>query len=161
LPSLLGSAGEIYLQGGAAFVVFKESRVVSGQSEIVAVLQPTTTPSLGGTLNIPGKLVASRLLGNVLYLVTNDGSRTVVSSVALADATRPALIEQRLFAENAQDVHATDSTLYVAQRINAGTTVVGTRVRLVGMIQLYLDLAAELGRGREQAEFLRKERIRF
>ena len=34
-------------------------------------------------------------------------------------------------------------------------------VALVGDIQLYLDLCREPGRGREQAEFLRKERLRF
>ena len=32
---------------------------------------------------------------------------------------------------------------------------------LVGDVQLYLDLYADAGRGREQAEFLRQQRLRW
>lgn len=34
-------------------------------------------------------------------------------------------------------------------------------IRLVGNIQLYLDLYSDLARGREQADFLRKEKVKF
>ena len=50
-------------------------------------------------------------------------------------------------------VPADPDVFYHPQRVHG--------VTLVGTIQLYLDLARDPGRGREQADFLRKERLEF
>ncbi len=143
---LAGNAGELYVRGASTFVLLEDvvpgcdlpaeldSWAVTTQSEVVAVVdaESASQAEIVGELCLPGTIVASRLVGEVLYVVTSltgpGGAATWVFSVDTADPGAMAVVDHLAFAGEGYEVHVTDRTLYVAQRIGDGTR---TRVRTV------------------------------
>lgn len=127
--ALAGKAGELYLHGADALVVFKESRAVAGEAEVVAVASVTTTPVVAGSASVRGILITSRLIGDILYLVTVDQDTTFVTSISVADSAKLAVLDQRSLLGVGREAHMTDRTIYVAQL--AAPPNLDTRLRVV------------------------------
>lgn len=143
---LAGNAGELYVRGASTFVLLEDvvpgcelpaeldSWAVTTQSEVVAVAdaESASQAEIVSELCLPGTIVASRLVGEVLYVVTSltgpGGAATWVFSVDTADPGAMAVVDHLAFAGEGYEVHVTDRTLYVAQRVGDGTR---TRVRTV------------------------------
>lgn len=130
LATLVGKSGELYASGDDAFVTFKESRTVAGQCEIAAVRSATTTPTPVATLNVPGRLVTSRHIGNFIYMVSTESDRTWVSSISTADPLRMSVASQRSLTGGCDEAHVSSRAIYLPQRLS-GEGGLGTRVRAV------------------------------
>lgn len=136
LTHVVGTGGEVYVKNGhTAFVVLEESSLVAGQAEIAAVESTTAVPQWVGTLNLPGKLVASRLVGDLIYAVTRDelngAPQTWVFSVNVADPRQMFIADQRMFAGDGHEVHVTSSAIYVSQKVISGTHIGQIEIRYV------------------------------
>jgi hypothetical protein len=131
LTTLVGKGGELYTSGDFAFVVFKESSVVVGQCEIASVRSATTTPLLVGRLNIPGRLVASRLIGQHIYAVTAQADRTWITSVSIADPIQFFVESQVSVPWASVEANVSSKTIYLAKRTT--DVGVGTEIQAIGI----------------------------
>ncbi len=121
---------------------------------------------------------AERLLHRIAQVASRDGLHYAATSFAAAALLAPfvhgiGVVQCYLGDRLALDrwVRALDlrpveagANLLLIDPYDSGVfyrAQVRDRVTLVGAVQLYLDLSAEPGRGREQAEFLRQERLKF
>jgi len=139
-----GEAGELYVRDGRAFILFRRAGpercgVPAGMnewdygatSEIVSAVSLTTGPKPAGRFCLPGAMVASRLVGDILYVVTTNGDlytsswSTWIFSLNIADPERIYLSD---FIDdlggNSHEVHVTNRAVYIAQsEVNATTAV--------------------------------------
>lgn len=134
LPEVAGPAGELYVRDERVFVLFK-GRVdgcslaqaeqalwpeVGVRSEVVFVHQAPTSPEVAGRFCLPGDLLTSRVVGDVLYAVTSADlgggqQRTWLLSLDLADLEQPHLVDHRDMQGEGREVHVTDRAIYLAQ----------------------------------------------
>ncbi|HOU93481.1 MAG TPA: beta-propeller domain-containing protein, partial [Polyangiaceae bacterium] len=158
---LAGNAGELYVRQTTAFVLLKEvvpacelppeldSWAITSASQVVAVTDADSASAaeIAGELCLPGAIVTSRLVGEVLYVVTSltgpGGAATWVFSVDTADPGAMAVVDHLGFDGEGYEVHVTDQALYVAQGRDGGAR---TRVRTV-------DIAPGDGTLRERGSF--------
>lgn len=130
LTTLTGSGGELYVKGPDLLAVFEESTLAPGSTEVAAVTSAAAAPSVTSRIYVSGTLVASRLVGELLYVVTREGLATRVASIDTRDLGNLSLVDQEIFPGQGHEVHVTDRAVYVAQR-RATTGLIGTRVRYV------------------------------
>jgi MYXO-CTERM domain-containing protein len=130
-----GEAGELYVRDGRAFILFKRASYdrcgvpagmdewnYAGTSEIVAAVSLTTSPKPAGRFCLPGTMVASRIVGDILYVITtNDdlytsGWNTWIFALNIAD---PEHIHLADFIDDlggiSHEVHVTTRAVYIAQ----------------------------------------------
>ncbi len=139
LGSLVGTAGELYVRDDQVFVLFEsvtpaceydetvlemctnmgDSCQGSDTSEVTAVMSPTTDPSIAGSYCLPGELVASRIVGDILYVVTTNSSyytsNTWMFSIDVSDIGDMRLVDRHIMLGEGHEVHVTDSAIYLAQ----------------------------------------------
>jgi uncharacterized secreted protein with C-terminal beta-propeller domain len=108
--ALWGTPLELYLRDGWAYVV------VAGQTGSEVRVYDVSAPAqvvLRAQVQITGAIGDSRLVGEVLYVVSDRGS--TVQSIDLHDPAHPRAVDVVTFPGNAgNSVHMTDTTLFVA-----------------------------------------------
>jgi hypothetical protein len=129
VSTLTGAAGELYVKGPDLLVVFEESFQAPGSTEIAAVTSAALAPTTVNRLYLSGTLVASRLVGDILYVVTREGSATRIASVDTTNLANLTVADQELLPGEGHEVHVTDQAVYLAQSLPSGTH--GTRLRYV------------------------------
>jgi hypothetical protein len=129
---LAGEAGEIYVRGDLVLVVFRRAvpgcpapgdmpRASGGEtSEVVAVASAASTPETADRLCLPGVLVASRLVGDVLYAITTEESSSVdaITWVASIDVSVPGSLvaaDHLVTRSYTHEVLVTDEAVFLAQ----------------------------------------------
>ena len=156
-----GEAGELYVRDGRVFILFKRSTdfscsppagmetwEYSAMSEVVAVDAPTTAPRIAARFCIPGTMVASRIVGDILYLVSTNSDlyptaySTWLYSIDVSARDKLSLIDFRNDLDGmSHEVHVTESAIFIAQRTNE----VNTRIR-------YIDISDPEGVMEERGE---------
>lgn len=123
-----GAGAEMYLQGDLAVVMLKTA---TGQchspdkldpagwslnAEVVLVdVSQKTHPKIQERYCLPGSLVASRTVGQMLFVVTmqeGKGSRAI--SINIAAPTHAVVVQQKEFPDATKEIIITADTLYVA-----------------------------------------------
>lgn len=157
-PRLVGrggiaeQAGELYLRDSTALVLLDHATstcrniAVPGaawtpQAELALVDVGTpTAPTLTGRYCMPGELVASRLMGKFLYLVTRRAEGgSVVFSVDVSWPSDVKLVQTLELPSGATEIHLTEGMLYVAGRAQSDCSSGwcsyedGTRVTMVSL----------------------------
>lgn len=175
--ALPGVPFEMYLRDGVAYAMFSSwGRYEEGpegwqwvQSSRLAAFDVTTPSAITaiGSFEIPGSLADSRMVGDVIYVVSyEDGycwdcgpsANTSVTSIRVADPTRPQLVDRLSFEEDGygswrRSISVTDERMYVAgidwgdgsgssttvQVVDiadpSGVLALGTSVQVAGQIQ--------------------------
>ncbi len=134
LDELTGVGGELYVQeDGRVLVVFKESDpacqlppemgsfMIATTSQLSVVLEASTAePKIAGTYCMPGNMVSSRIVGDILYIVTTytafSDSRTWLFSVDVSDPYNIELVDYRVLEGEGYEIHVTERTIYIAQQ---------------------------------------------
>lgn len=124
-PSILGRLAmtgvprEMFVRGSHAYVML--ARFDGGTQVLDVSISDPAAPSLLGTFPLAGVFRTSRLVGGVLYVLTDLAAHSFLATDALSAVATLAIPGGATFA------HATDAFLFVASDDGAG----GTRVRLV------------------------------
>lgn len=144
LTTLTGSGGELYLEDPNLLAVFEESSLAPGSAEVAAITSTSAGLQVTSRIYVSGTLVASRRVGELLYVVTLDGLATRVAAIDVRDLSNLSLVDQELFPGEGHEVHVTDQAIYVAQnRATAG--LLGTRLT-------YVDISDPSGQLRLRGE---------
>jgi hypothetical protein len=129
LPATAGSAGEMYVREAVAVVLLKSAtsacRCVknldqqgwSWGSEVVFVdTIDTTNPRLIDRYCLPGTLVASRIVDDILYVVMTrpDAMGSRAFSINLADPRDPMMVQQLELADASKEILVTGESIIVA-----------------------------------------------
>jgi hypothetical protein len=143
LTDVQGPAGELYVRDDRVFVLFKGSvgrcslppemdtgwLDVSDRSELVIVRGAPALPVRAGRYCLPGDLVASRIVGDILYMVTSNFStstytdETWLFSIDVSDPQNPGMADFRYLTGEAREVHVTSEAIFLAQALGANTLV--------------------------------------
>ncbi len=138
LDALAGVGGELYVREGGLVTLIEESTLPCSRRASVeyagldwlavsTVKDPDTDPEVVATYCLPGELVASRFVGDVLYVVTSttqDGeARSWVFSLDASSPSDLDVVETETLNGMGYEVHVTDSVIYVAQGSASSTTV--------------------------------------
>jgi hypothetical protein len=147
-----GAAGELYLRQGQAIVLLKEvtslcrkpascpaSSWLAGMEVAIIDSADRARPVVAERYCIPGNYVASRIVGDVLYLVTSDG---VSSSRALSlDISNPRdarVVQVMEFPDAGKEILVTASAIFVAGTKAASGYYSGPQTSLQ-----YISIAAD------------------
>lgn len=177
-PELIGQASifgwpqEMYVRGNTAYIVvtdyFSFDVVDDGSTEassitpvpfygsqlrIVDISDPTN-PRVEGSILLKGSTSDSRMVGDVIYLVSHENpwswfadpettDQTVVTSVQVGDASNVRVIDREGFAREGWDhhIHVNESTLYLS---SSGYVGEGRRSQFETRIQ-YVDIGDPRG----------------
>lgn len=123
-----GRAGELFTQDGNVVLVIEERTTQceelvewqnqSQQSEVASVMFRDNALELGQRYCLPGEVIGSRLVGNILYVVTHDWEQTWVVAFDATAADNLTVIDVIVLNEAAHEIHVTAETLFVAQETN-------------------------------------------
>lgn len=131
VTSLTGAGGELYVRGPDAFVVFQEGST-AGRGELVVVLDAATAPRVAARRTLPGRLLRSRLVGDVLLCVSTAADTTWVTAISIGVPSIPGLAAEVVVADRTVEVLVTDATVWLAQEHVPGAGApTGTRLRAV------------------------------
>jgi hypothetical protein len=113
--ALSGTPLELYLKAGWAFVLLTSK---TGSSVRVYDLRDPAQVVWRAQVNVAGEIGDSRLVGDVLYVVADNGG--TVQSIDLADPAFPRSVDVVAFPASAtgNHVHMTDQTFYIAALTN-------------------------------------------
>jgi hypothetical protein len=138
LELLAGKGGELYLRGDSLLALVEDSGLpchrlapaeyAAWPSTAVAVVQDRTfAPRAVVDRCVPGSLVTSRLVGDILYLVTDGGSADPGRGWLFSlDASNPSdlqVVESLELGGSEHQVHVTDSAMFVAEYNGLSTRV--------------------------------------
>jgi hypothetical protein len=138
LELLAGKGGELYVRGDSLLALVEDSGLACHRlapaeyaawpSTAVAVVQnPTSIPQAVVDRCVPGSLVTSRLVGDILYVVTDGGSADPSRGWLFSlDASNPSdlqVVESLELAGSEHQVHVTDSAMFVAEYNGLSTRV--------------------------------------
>ena len=143
-----GNAGELYVRDSRVFVIFDELAApctlsdelrvgpTSGNSELVAIENSPDDPTVAGLYCMPGVVVASRMVGDVLYVVANEAGyggwtqswQTWLFAYDVSNPRRVTLADFLAVEGQCEEVHVTSTAVYMTQPTQG---VVGTTVRYV------------------------------
>lgn len=134
-----GKAGELYVRGDYAVVVLGEEGdgctlpLELGGSTVterhrIATVATDDAPVFLTDLCLPGHVVANRLVGNALYVVSSFEKFGEVTSwligVDVTDVTAPHVTKVLALDQRAHEVHVTERAIYLAQELTADGEVV-------------------------------------
>ncbi|MFH1436644.1 MAG: beta-propeller domain-containing protein [Pseudomonadota bacterium] len=156
-----GEAGELYVRGDHALIVFKRAEsfacdVPSGMqgweystsSELVVAASTTSEPRVAARFCIPGLMVSSRIVGDILYLVTSNADlyptayNTWLYSFNIANPDQPHMADFRNDLDGlSHEVHVTEKAIFIAQDNGSN----GTKIR-------YIDISDPEGVMEERGE---------
>lgn len=145
--ALTGPAGELYADAGRVTLVLEGTTGSSEQifgpadsyafGEIVTIDATTMPPSITSRTSLTGFPVASRRIGDRLFVVTTDGNddeRSWVMEIDLANPADPTLSDILELEGGAREIHLGDDlVLYVAQPFWGASYEPMTRVRIVDL----------------------------
>jgi hypothetical protein len=144
-----GRPFEMYVRSGVAYAMFSSfpryiyepttgasSYVVSSRIVAIDVTDPTSLKEIG-TFDLPGEISDSRMVGDVIYLVSyENGScwgcqtnrpRTTVTSIAAGDPSNIRKVDQRTFDDPRdsrgwyrRSIHVTTDRIYVSGMVYDG-----------------------------------------
>jgi uncharacterized secreted protein with C-terminal beta-propeller domain len=153
---LSGRAGELYVEGERAFVLVEEasppcrlgtefrSNLIATTSQLVGVENVANAPEIGEPACMPGKIVASRKINDIVYVITSYDmlELTWVFAIDVAAPLRPSVRDSIVMEGVGREVHVTEDAIYVAQ---SEPSAVGrlTRIRQV-------SIASAMGRLEER-----------
>jgi uncharacterized secreted protein with C-terminal beta-propeller domain len=141
LGVLTGKSGELYVRGDHLLGLVEDSGLPCHRSippeyaglpstAVALIASPTTAPQAIVDWCVPGSLVTSRLVGDILYVVTSGGTaapgRGWLSSLDASSPSDLRVVESLKLASTDEQVHVTDSAMFVAEYDG-----VATRVRYV------------------------------
>ncbi|MGE0710826.1 MAG: beta-propeller domain-containing protein [Planctomycetota bacterium] len=135
LTALTGRGGELFLKGPDLLLVFAEGASAPGRAEVVGVTAAASAPAAGARVLLDGVLVASRLVGDLLYAVTREGedlqARTWVTSLRVQDPALPVVVARQVVGGYGHEVHVTDRAIYLAEHALTPRFESVTRLRYV------------------------------
>jgi len=156
---ITGQAGELYVLQNHLLVVFEQSFsacrhptpeygwTIATTSEVVAVQEPTSDPREVGRLCLPGQVVASRVVGEVLYLVNSytkfEESLSWVISVDISVPANLQVLDYRIVDGLLVEAILNDRALFITQHELGRFSDPATRVR-------YIDISDPGGSLRER-----------
>ena len=138
VEALAGANGELYVHDPGVITLVENPSVAcgrrvdigdvySGTVAVTALGTPSTTPAITATTCLPGTLISSRLVGDVLYAVTTQptqqGDTTWVFSLDVSESGSLAPVETVELNGTGHEIHVTDEFITVAQPSNGGTRV--------------------------------------
>jgi hypothetical protein len=145
LTDVHGEAGELYVRDDRVYVLFKGTvgrctlpaemeatwAEAPKRSEAVVVTTAPTEAKVAGRYCLPGDLVGSRIVGEILYLVTSSvnetsypyDSKTWLFSLNVSDPQDLGMIDFRYITGDSREVHVTQDAIFLAQDM-AGNTLV-------------------------------------
>jgi len=148
-----GNAGELYVRDSAVFILFEDLSDPCtlpddydipygiGHSELVAVDGAPNNPDEVGRLCMPGVILASRLVGDTLYVVANEQGfgnvgttwDTWLFSYDVSDPSDVSLVDFMTIEGSCREVHVTNMAVYLAQPASADPVegTLGTNIRYV------------------------------
>lgn len=135
---VLGAAGELYVRDDRVFVLFEETEescvvpswmdvgTYAGRSELAAVVGAPDDPSLAARYCLPGTIVASRLVGDVLYIASKEYApqqwasagegRSWIFSFDVSDPAEMELADLLVMDGQSREIHATNEAIFLAQQ---------------------------------------------
>lgn len=147
-----GAPGELYVRGSAVFVLFEELETSCalddvfdvdrprGYSELLTIDGAPDAPAEVGRLCMPGVILASRLVGDILYVVSNEEEfgwstswQTWLFSYDVSDPESVTLVDFMALEGQCQEVHVTTSAIYLTQptTFDPELGTAGTAIRYV------------------------------
>jgi hypothetical protein len=139
--SVYGPAGEIYVDGDSIFLLLETAstacRSLDGMalayepSELVILRDEGESFSITSRICLAGQLIATRLLGDTLYVVANDPVRhdSSVMSIDVSRPSTPELLDYTALPGDSREIHLGDEALFVVQEIiDSSTYHVSTRI---------------------------------
>lgn len=151
-----GQAGELYVLDDHILIVFEEAQpaceladasalFIAETSEVVAVKSPTTQPEEVARLCFPGKIAASRVVGETLYVVSSytkfGDSLSWIFSVDLSTPAEMGVVDFMVMDGPAVEVFVNDRAVFVTQFIDEELLITGVR---------YIDISDPSGVMRER-----------
>ena len=145
LATLAGVHGELYVREKGLLVLVGDSALechslapegleLYPSTGIASVTEPTTAPEVASERCVPGELVASRLVGDILYVVTTaapiDPGRGWLFSLDVSSGDVVKVLADLPLDGAGFEIHMTSEAVYVAEE-----TASNTRVR-------YIDISA-------------------
>lgn len=164
-----GQAGELYTRDDRVFILFEEIETpcvvpeefgigtVRGQSEFVALENAPNDPRVAGRYCVPGTIVASRLVGDVLYVASQEwvqggwarGAHGLswLISFDVSDPERVFVVQVLPMSGLSREIFATNTEIYLAQQTESHPDFgsEGTHVR-------YIDISDPAGAMEERGE---------
>ncbi len=135
VPDTAGVSGELYVRDDHVALIVSAPRTAcpgGAGSALVEITQASTEPRAGEPLCLAGEIVASRVVGDVLYLVEVDSTPYAGLTTLRSFWFRPdvvfSAIDTLAVSGTGVEVHVTDRTIYLTEA-DAGawnTTVVRT-----------------------------------
>lgn len=130
-----GNPGELYVRESAVYILFEQLAEPCdlpddydisygiGHSELVTVDGAPSDPTEVGRLCMPGVVLASRLVGDILYVVANEEGwsnrdaswDTWLVSYDVSDPREVTLVDFMEIEGRCQEVHVTTTAIYLAQ----------------------------------------------
>jgi hypothetical protein len=140
-----GRAGELYVENDAAFVLLEEASppcrlgeefrgaLLATTSQLVAVDRVTTAPEASSPVCLPGRIVASRKMGDFVYVVTTYDllELTWAFAIDVSSPREPRLHESLVMEGTGNEIHVSETAIYVAQ--SEGGVSPETRVRYISV----------------------------
>lgn len=126
---VFGPAGEIYADSKSILLLLDESSTACepcgnapesfDSSEVVALTDGADGLQIESRTCMPGKVVASRMLGHILYAVTYDDyqQRSLVISVDVGNVSQIELVDLVELEVPSQEIHMTNNALFVAHPV--------------------------------------------
>jgi hypothetical protein len=138
-----GQAGELYVLDDHILIVFETAQpaceladsglalLISETSEVVAVKSPTSNPEEVARLCFPGTIAASRLVGDVLYVISTytkfGDSLSWIFSVDLSKPEEMGVVDHMVLDGPAAEVFVNDRAVFVTQFVDEQMLVTGVR----------------------------------
>ena len=148
-----GQAGELYVRDHTALVLLDTPSASclglrvpdaawnpASELALVDVSNPHAPTQVAGYC-LPGKVIASRLIGHFLYVITSDADagQSVVFSIDIACPTSARIVQTLTLPGDGHEIHMTDALLFVATKAGADCSTgwchyeAGTKVHLVSL----------------------------
>jgi len=138
VEALAGENGELYVRDQGLIALVEDPALSCGRRvdigstylgtvAVVAIGTPSTAPAITATTCLPGTLVSSRVVGDVLYAVTTQptqqGDTTWVFSLDASESGSLAPVERVTLHGTGHEIHVTDDAITIAQDSNGWTAV--------------------------------------
>jgi uncharacterized secreted protein with C-terminal beta-propeller domain len=143
---VMGRAGELYVENDAAVVLLEEasppcrlgeelrSALIATTSQLVAVERVTTAPEVSSPVCLPGRVVASRKMGDFVYVVTTYDllELTWAFAIDVSSPRAPRLHESLVMEGIGSEIHVSETAIYLAQSELVASPAT-TRVRYISL----------------------------
>ncbi|MBW2261373.1 MAG: beta-propeller domain-containing protein [Deltaproteobacteria bacterium] len=145
LPDVRGEAGELYVRDDRVYVLFRGTvgrctlppemeatwAEAPERSEVVIATGAPLDAKVAGRYCLPGDLVASRIVGDILYMVTTSEnytsypytSKTWLISLNVSDPQELGMVDFRFLTGDSREIHVTQDAIFLTQAMGGNTLV--------------------------------------